>query len=56
MDVTGRGVNASVRIYAYPGSDRVLAEVSPTFNSNDVTLEGYLVPYEFSRSFEGLSL
>ncbi len=56
MDVTGRGVNASVRIYAYPGSDRVLAEVSPTFNSNNVRLEGRIVPYEFSRTFEGTSL
>ena len=56
MDVIGRGVNATVRIYGYPGSDKVIAEVSPTFNSNNVRLEGHLVPYRFSRTFEGTSL
>lgn len=56
MNVTGNGVNATVSLTVNPGTNRVVVSVSPTFNSNDVTLEGYLVPYEFSRSFEGLSL
>lgn len=56
MDVMGRGVNASVSISAYPDSNRVSVTVSPTFSSNDVRLDGYLVPYENSRVFEGMSI
>ena len=56
MNVTGRGVNASVSISATPGSNRVFVEVSPTFSSNTVRLEGYLVPFAHSTVFEGTSL
>lgn len=56
MNVLGRGVNATVSIMMYPGSSRVIADVSPTFNSNNVRLEGTLVPYRHSRVFEGTSL
>ena len=56
MNVMGRGVNASVSISVSPGSNRAIVDVSPTFNSNDVRLEGRIVPYKFSRAFEGLSL
>lgn len=56
MDVIGRGVNATVSISAYPGSNRVTVDISPTFNSNDIRLEGYLLPYEHSRVFEGMSI
>lgn len=56
MNVTGRGVNANVSIMAVPGTNRVSATVSPTFNSNDIRIDGYLVPYGFSRVFEGTSL
>ena len=56
MNVTGRGVNASVSISATPGSNRVFVEVSPTFSSNTVRLEGNLVPFAHSTVFEGTSL
>ena len=56
MNVTGRGVNATVSISMYPGSNRVLVDVSPTFNSNNVRTEGTLIPYRHSRVFEGTSL
>lgn len=56
MNVTGRGVNATVSISMYPGSNRVLVDVSPTFNSNNVRMEGTLIPYRHSRVFEGTSL
>ncbi len=56
MNVTGRGINATVSFTVYPGSNRVIAEVSPTFHSNGVRLEGYIVPYDFSRTFEGTTL
>ena len=56
MNVVGRGINATVSLTVYPGSNRVTADVSPTFNSNDVRLEGYLIPYEHSRVFEGSTI
>ena len=56
MDVVGRGINATVSLTVYPGSNRVTADVSPTFNSNDIRLDGYIVPYDFSRTFEGTTL
>lgn len=56
MNVVGRGINATVSLTLYPGSNRVTADVSPTFNSNDVRLDGYIVPYDFSRTFEGTTL
>ena len=56
MNVTGNGVNATVSLTVNPGTNRVVVSVSPTFNSNDVRLEGRIVPYKFSRAFEGLSL
>ena len=56
MNVVGRGINATVSLTVYPGSNRVTADVSPTFNSNDIRLDGYIVPYDFSRTFEGTTL
>ena len=56
MYVTGRAVSATVSISMTPGSNREVVVVSPTFNSNDVRLEGYLVPAGHSRVFEGTTL
>lgn len=55
MNVQGKGISASVTISMAPGSNRAYAEVSPNFNSNTVRLEGYLVPYKFSNTIEGIS-
>ena len=56
MYVTGRALSATVSISMTPGSNRAVVVVSPTFNSNDVRLEGYLVPAGHSRVFEGTTL
>ena len=56
MYVTGRAVNATVSISMTPGTNRAVVQVSPTFNSNDVRLEGILIPYQHSRTFEGTSI
>lgn len=56
MYVTGRAVSATVSISMTPGSNRAVVVVSPTFSSNDVRLEGYLVPAGHSRVFEGTTL
>lgn len=56
MNVMGIGINASVEIYMFPGSNRASATVYPNFNSNTVWLEGELVPYENSDVIEGMSL
>ena len=56
MYVTGGAVSATVSISMTPGSNRAVVVVSPTFNSNDVRLEGYLVPAGHSRVFEGTTL
>lgn len=56
MYVTGRAVNATVSVTMTPGTNRAVVQVSPTFSSNDVRLEGYLVPAEHSRVFEGTSI
>lgn len=56
MNVTGIGINAQVEIRLPEGTDKAYATVSPNFNSNTVRLEGRLVPFEMSRSIEGMSL
>ena len=55
-NVTGIGVNAMVNITLRPGSNDAYAIVSPNFNSQTIRLDGKLVPYEASRTYEGLSL
>lgn len=56
MNVTGVGINARVDITLYPESNKAYAVVSPTFNSQTVRLEGYVVPLTQSRTVEGMSL
>ena len=56
MNITGVGINAQVEISLFPGSDEAYVIVSPNFNSQTIRLEGKLVPYELSRTYEGMSL
>ena len=56
MNVTGVGINAQLDISLFPGSDDAYVVVSPNFNSQTIRLEGKLVPYELSRTYEGMSL
>lgn len=56
MNITGIGISAQLDISLFPGSDEAYAIISPNFNSQTLRLEGKLVPYELSRTFEGMSL
>lgn len=56
MNISGVGINARVDISLYPGSNDAYAVVSPNFNSQNIRIEGKLVPYGLSRTFEGMSL
>lgn len=56
MNITGIGINAQVDISLYPGSNDAYATVSPNFNSQTIRLEGKVVPYSLSRTYEGMSL
>lgn len=56
MGVMGTGISASVRLQLYKGSNRVSVTVSPNFSSNTVTLNGKLLPTEWSSVYKGSSL
>lgn len=56
MNVTGVGINAMVEIHIPEGTNRAYATVTPNFNSNTIRLEGQMVPYNRSRTVEGMSL
>ena len=56
MSITGIGISAQIDISLYPGSSDAYAVVSPNFNSQTIRLEGKIVPYEQSRTYEGMSL
>ena len=56
MNISGKGINAQLDITLYAGSDNAYVIVSPNFNSRTVRLEGKLVPYGQSRTYEGMSL
>lgn len=56
MYINGRAISAQVDITLYKGTNRATAVVSPTFNSNRTTIEGKIVPAEYSNYFEGISL
>ena len=56
MNISGVGISAQVDISLYPGSNDAYAVISPNFNSQTIRLEGRLVPYDLSRTYEGMSL
>lgn len=51
--VQGVSISAYVNISLSPGSNRVSANISPSFNSNTLRMTGKLIPKEKSRVFEG---
>lgn len=53
MRVLGGGIAAEIRITLTPGSNRVRVEVDPDFNSNDITIDGRIVPYDDSSVYRG---
>lgn len=56
MNVSGIGVSAHVMIRMNVKSNRATATITPNFNSNIITMDGYIVPLETSSMIEGMSL
>lgn len=53
MNVMGAGLSASIDIRLYNGNNRVSVTVNPNFHSNRVTLNGRLLPTEWSDIHQG---
>lgn len=53
MNVMGTGLSASIDIRLYNGNNRVSVTVNPNFHSNRVTLNGRLLPTEWSYIHQG---
>ena len=56
MSVMGKGISATVVITIPKGSNNASVTVNPNFNSNRMTLNGFIVPIEKSTVFKGRSL
>ena len=52
--VQGVSISAYVTISLSPGSNNVSARISPSFNSNTLTMMGKLLPQEKASIFEGI--
>lgn len=55
MQVLGSGISAQVDIELYEGNNMASVIVSPSFNTNRITLNGALLPAENSNVFKGRS-
>lgn len=53
MNVIGAAISAAVNITLYSGSNQASVTVYPNFNSNQLTLNGQLVPSSQSTVFQG---
>ena len=53
MNVMGTGLSASIEIQLYKGSNKASVTVNPNFHSNRVTLNGVLLPTEYSSIYKG---
>lgn len=56
MNVSGIGVSAHVLIRMNVKSNRATATITPNFNSNIITMDGWIVPFEMSSVIEGMAL
>ena len=56
INVMGTGISARVDITLYKGSNKASVNITPNFNSNRMTLNGFIVPIEKSTVFKGRSL
>ena len=56
MMVQGVAVSARVDLLVYPGSNSAVATIFPNFNSNRLTVSGYLYPVGEAHIFKGRSL
>ena len=53
MNVMGTGLSATIDIQLYRGSNKASVTVTPNFHSNRVTLNGVLLPTEYSGIYKG---
>lgn len=53
MNVMGTGLSAIIDIQLYRGSNKASVTVNPNFHSNKVTLNGVLLPTEYSGVYKG---
>lgn len=53
MNVMGTGLSATIDIQLYKGSNRASVIINPNFHSNRVTLDGLLLPTEYSNVYKG---
>lgn len=56
FNVSGVGISARITISIPKGSSSATVNVSPTFNSNRLTLSGHILPLEQSTVFKGRAL
>lgn len=56
INVMGRAISATVVLSIPEGSHNASVRISPTLNSNTITLYGKVVPREQSNIFEGIRL
>lgn len=56
MNVMGTGLSAAIDINLFKGSNKATVIVNPNFNSNKVTLNGRLLPTEYSSVYKGRAL
>lgn len=53
MNVMGTAISATVNITLYNGGNQASVTVNPNFNSNQLTLNGQLIPSSQSTVFQG---
>ena len=53
MNVMGAAISATINITLYSGGNQASVTVNPNFNSNQLTLNGQLVPSSQSTVFQG---
>ena len=53
MNVMGTGLSASIEIQLYKGSNKASVTINPNFHSNRITLNGVLLPTEYSSVYKG---
>ena len=53
MNVMGTGLSASTEIQLYKGSNKASVTINPNFHSNRITLNGVLLPTEYSSVYKG---
>ena len=56
MNVSGNGISAQITVSMFKGSNKAVVRVVPNFNSNVITLNGYVVPWDDSSVFKGRPL